>query len=69
MASKIPLDSPDVAAVIEQAEQKLGREGRLVVRYSGTEPVLRVMAEGKSRDQIEMLVSELKTQLSSLLHA
>ena len=69
VASKIPLDSPDVAAVIEQAEQKLGGEGRLVVRYSGTEPVLRVMAEGKSRDQIEMLVSELKTQLSSLLHA
>ena len=45
---KEPLDSlPAVQAAIREAEAGLGAEGRLLVRYSGTEPVARVMAEGR----------------------
>ncbi len=43
---------PGVAAVIEQVESRLAGNGRLLVRYSGTEPLLRVMLEGKDQEQI-----------------
>jgi phosphoglucosamine mutase len=43
---------PEVAAVISSVESRLAGNGRLLVRYSGTEPLLRVMLEGK--DQIEI---------------
>ena len=38
---------PDVAAVMSSVEERLGGNGRLLVRYSGTEPLLRVMLEGQ----------------------
>ncbi len=40
----------DVIAAINEAEKKLGTEGRVLVRESGTEPVIRVMAEAKSKE-------------------
>ncbi|MEK6778049.1 MAG: phosphoglucosamine mutase, partial [Candidatus Deferrimicrobiota bacterium] len=40
-------------------EKKLGSRGRIVVRYSGTEPVLRIMAEGESKDEIDHIVNAL----------
>lgn len=40
----------DVVAAIKYAEEKLGTEGRILVRESGTEPVIRVMAEAKSEE-------------------
>jgi phosphoglucosamine mutase len=43
---------PAVAAVIEDVETRLAGNGRLLVRYSGTEPLLRVMLEGQDQDQI-----------------
>jgi len=53
--SKPPLDEiPSIAAELEKADRELGAEGRIVVRYSGTEPVARVMIEGPSQDVIEM---------------
>ena len=44
---------PDVAAVIADVEQRLGGDGRLLVRYSGTEPLLRVMLEGQDLQRID----------------
>ncbi|MBN8730906.1 MAG: phosphoglucosamine mutase [Acidobacteria bacterium] len=44
---------PSIASEIEKAERELGDEGRIVVRYSGTEPVARVMIEGPSQGVIE----------------
>ena len=41
-----------VAAAIAQVETALAGEGRLLIRYSGTEPLLRVMIEGKDETQI-----------------
>ena len=44
---------PDVAAVIADVERQLGADGRLLVRYSGTEPLLRVMLERQDLEQID----------------
>ena len=38
---------------------KLGNHGRLVIRPSGTEPVIRVMAEGDDRDLVETVVDQI----------
>jgi phosphoglucosamine mutase len=66
--NKIPLeDSPEIGQVIEAAEGQLKGKGRIVVRYSGTEPLLRIMAEGEDRDQVEALVSTLKSGLALVL--
>jgi phosphoglucosamine mutase len=44
---------PEVAEVMKTVEQQLGDNGRLLVRYSGTEPLLRVMLEGQDLQQID----------------
>ena len=44
---------PEVAEVMTHVEKQLGGNGRLLVRYSGTEPLLRVMLEGQDLQQIE----------------
>ena len=54
-----PLARAHVKAAIEAAEQRLGASGRLVIRPSGTEPVIRVMAEGDDRDRVEAVVDEV----------
>jgi phosphoglucosamine mutase len=43
---------PEIASVLASVEQRLEGSGRLLVRYSGTEPLLRVMLEGKNESEI-----------------
>ncbi|HEY2433828.1 MAG TPA: phosphoglucosamine mutase [Vicinamibacterales bacterium] len=50
---------PAVAAVIDRVEQRLAGQGRLLVRYSGTEPLLRVMLEGKDQHEIRGWADEI----------
>jgi phosphoglucosamine mutase len=50
---------------IEAASQKLGASGRLVIRPSGTEPVIRVMAEGDDRALVEGVVDDVIGALSA----
>ncbi len=50
---------PGYAALIEKAEQKLKGDGRLLVRFSGTEPVIRVLVEGHDRKEIGLLAEEI----------
>jgi phosphoglucosamine mutase len=50
---------PGVAAVIERVESHLAGQGRLLVRYSGTEPLLRVMLEGRDEGEIRRLGQEI----------
>ena len=54
-----PLDDDAVKAVIAQAEAELAGNGRLVIRPSGTEPVIRVMAEGDDPSQVERVVDRI----------
>ena len=54
-----PLDSAKVKAVIAEAEAALIGRGRLVIRPSGTEPVIRVMAEGDDAGEVETVVDAI----------
>lgn len=51
-----PLDDKRVKKAIEEAKQQLGESGRLVIRPSGTEPVIRVMAEGDDEHLVTTVV-------------
>jgi phosphoglucosamine mutase len=50
---------PAVAAVIEEVEARVAGQGRLLVRYSGTEPLLRVMLEGRHEPEIRGWAQEI----------
>jgi phosphoglucosamine mutase len=54
-----PLEQDAVKKVIDMAKQRLGNQGRLVIRPSGTEPVIRVMAEGDDERLVRELVGEI----------
>ena len=54
-----PLDNAQVKAAIAQAEASLNGKGRLVIRPSGTEPVIRVMAEGDDAGEVEAAVDSI----------
>jgi phosphoglucosamine mutase len=54
-----PLDDARVKAVIAEAEAQLSGRGRLVIRPSGTEPVIRVMAEGDDAGEVEQVVDAI----------
>ena len=53
------LSRPDTVEALKQAETQLDRTGRIVVRPSGTEPLIRVMAEGDDEAQVKNVVSHL----------
>jgi phosphoglucosamine mutase len=59
-----PLENANVISVIASAEQRLGRTGRLIIRPSGTEPVIRVMGEGDDKMLIEEVVEGIVEALS-----
>ena len=63
-ASGKPLESPAVQKVIAEAEQELNGCGRLVIRPSGTEPVIRVMAEGDCEVQVKAVVERICTAVA-----
>ncbi|MFC4294227.1 phosphoglucosamine mutase [Novosphingobium tardum] len=54
-----PLDSAGVKSAIADAEAALAGRGRLVIRPSGTEPVIRVMAEGDDSGEVEAVVAAI----------
>jgi phosphoglucosamine mutase len=54
-----PLDNVAVRRAIDSGKSKLGKAGRLVIRPSGTEPVIRVMAEGDDEKLVNTVVSDI----------
>jgi phosphoglucosamine mutase len=61
-----PLENAGVRSAIASAEKKLGRGGRLIVRPSGTEPVIRVMGEGDDKILVEAVVDDVIEALSQV---
>ena len=54
------LNDEDVLAAIRAAEEKLGSEGRVLVRPSGTEPLIRIMVEAETRQQCAELIKDIE---------
>ncbi len=60
MASRVPPEQiPGFTEALALSEQKLGNRGRILVRASGTETVIRVMTEGEDREEIQTIALEL----------
>ena len=62
-------DVPVIAAAIAAAEAELGDRGRIVVRYSGTEQLARVMVEAARQEDVERYCSEISTVFQQELGA
>jgi len=60
-----PLDDPHVKDAVASAEARLGREGRVLVRNSGTEPVVRVMAEGTDHALVASVLDDITGALEN----
>ncbi|MBB2973540.1 phosphoglucosamine mutase [Mesorhizobium sp. RMAD-H1] len=59
-----PLEDKSVKSAINDARDRLGNAGRLVIRPSGTEPLIRVMAEGDDRNLVEAVVNDIVNVIS-----
>jgi phosphoglucosamine mutase len=58
-----PLDNDQVKSTVEAGRLRLGNAGRLLIRPSGTEPVIRVMAEGDDKALITSVVDEIAASI------
>jgi phosphoglucosamine mutase len=58
---------PQARQAIQEAEKRLGANGRLLVRYSGTEPKLRIMTEGEDERLIQQVAQDLAQRLETML--
>jgi len=68
--SKPPLESlPEVARLLEKAERELGNSGRVVLRYSGTEPLARVMVEAEREEDVRRWTESLASALRAAIGA
>ena len=56
-----------VASAVAEAESELGREGRVVLRASGTEPVFRVMLEGSDEAQVKLLTEQIASSVEQAI--
>jgi phosphoglucosamine mutase len=59
---------PRARHAIQEAEKRLGTTGRLLVRYSGTESKLRIMAEGEKEPLIQQVAQDLAQGLEAVLN-
>ena len=57
--AKMLLEKIEIKSMIKEAEESLKGKGRLLIRTSGTEPVIRVMVEGQNKTEIENLIDNI----------
>jgi phosphoglucosamine mutase len=68
-AERLDLEIPDIQAAVASAEGRLGGRGRILVRASGTEPVIRVMVEGEDEAEVCSVAKALAGEIASLAAA
>ncbi len=61
------MEYPEIAEAIEQLSEKFAGEGRVLIRPSGTEPLVRVMIEGKDQEQIEIEAKKLADLIQNVM--
>ncbi|MCL1851733.1 MAG: phosphoglucosamine mutase [Peptococcaceae bacterium] len=59
------MNHPDVLTAIAEAKERLGADGRVLVRPSGTEPMIRVMLEGPDKAELEAIAQDVIDQIDS----
>ena len=62
-------NDPEVKKAVEDVAQKLGETGRILVRESGTEPVIRVMVEAATKEECQAYVDEVVDVICRQGHA
>jgi phosphoglucosamine mutase len=60
-------DLPELAGMIAEVEARLGDAGRVLIRYSGTEPLLRIMLEGRDQGEITVMANDIARLVTSLI--
>lgn len=64
--AKVLLNAPKVTALVQEAEAILKNHGRVLLRCSGTEPLLRVMVEGEDMQQVETIAANLADKIREI---
>ena len=74
MNAKVPthkkdsyMEYPEVADAIAKLEAKFAGEGRVLIRPSGTEPLVRVMIEGRNQEEIDKAAHELAELITKVV--
>ncbi len=60
-------EMPEVEKIIADVENRLGDSGRVLIRYSGTEPLMRIMLEGRDQGEITAMANEIALVVKSLI--
>ncbi len=61
VSKKIPLDEIEgFSDYVSALEAQMGENGRVLIRYSGTEPLLRILVEGQDKGQVEQIAADIK---------
>jgi phosphoglucosamine mutase len=66
---KANLESDDIQKAVKDIEKKLGETGRVLLRASGTEPLIRVMVEGQKEDKVTAYAEQLAEQVRKITGA
>lgn len=66
VADRSAMDAPTVKTAVAAAEEKLGGDGRVLIRPSGTEPLIRVMAEGLDKAVVTAVVDEIADAIAAV---
>jgi phosphoglucosamine mutase len=63
VANKLVIENEKIKKIIADCEAELSGKGKLIVRPSGTEPLIRITAEGEDTDQINSIVEKISVAI------